>query len=1056
MAQNKNETTTKYKADVSNLVNGMQTARRQIALANAEFKAGTAGMDDWSSSADGVGKKIEQLKTNLTAQSKILENLESQYELTAKQMGTDSKEAENLRIKIENQKASIAKTEKELKKYTESLNNIKAQSSQSATAIDKLSDTIKTQEDKLKDIKSAYANATLEYGKNSKEAKNLASQIDKLSAELAKNKKTMNEASRSADDLDNSLDNATDSAEQATSGFTVFKGAIASLVADGIKSAISKIKELASSTSQASNTFQSATGATSAAMKGYNKAIQSVYKNNFGESLQDVAEKMLKVKEITKEVDPSKLQELTENAIALEDTFGMDITETLRGVKALMTHFGLTAKEAFDLISSGAQNGLNYTDELGDNVSEYAGKFAEAGYSAEEYFQLLKNGAEGGAYNLDKVNDAINEATTRLGDGTIADTMAAIDEETGKLKEGTGIWSKETEKAFKAWQTGQGTQKAVIASIVKDIQEATSEQEKMNLAATAFGTMAEDGGTKFIESLSAIGNSFNDVKGKMDEIKEQRYDDVVSQLSGLGRTVQLEILTPIVEKALPVIKKGITWITENIEKAIPIVTALGVAMGGVFVANKIANFIKSIQIISGVFKAWSLATKVQAAAQAMLNVVLNANPIGLIIAAVAALIAIFATLWNKCEGFREFFKKLGNVLVKVFQGAVDLIKKIFTGIIDWFKNNWKSILLLLVNPFAGAFKLLYDNCKGFREFFNKLGKAIVKAFQSAAEFIKKIFLGIVDWFKNNWKSILLLLVNPFAGAFKLLYDNCEGFRNFVNRIVNSIKEFFASLGQKIAEIIQNIGTFFVNLWNGIVEGAKKVVQGIINIFVSIPSWIYNNIIAPIDRLLAKLWNGFLNGAKRAWEGVKSVFSKVADFFGNIFSKAWEKVKAVFSVGGKIFDGIKDGIVTAFKAIVNAIIKGINKVVSLPFKAINKVLNALREVEILGYNPFDFIHTIDVPQIPELYKGGVLKKGQVGYLEGNGDEAVVPLQHNTGWLDEVARRIVAKGGLVGGKTQTINNSYNYEFNQTNNSPRALDRLEIYRQTRNLTTYRMETI
>lgn len=994
MAQNKNETTTKYKADVSNLVKGMQTARRQIALANAEFKAGTAGMDDWSSSADGVDKKIEQLKKNLTAQSKILENLESQYELTAKQMGVDSKEAENLRIKIENQKASIAKTEKELKKYTESLNNIKAQSSQSATALDKLSDTIKTQEDKLNDIKSAYANATLEYGKNSKEAKNLASQIDKLSVELAKNKKTMNEASKSADDLDNSLDNATNSAEQATSGFTVFKGAIANLVADGIKSAISKIKELASSTSQASNTFQSATGATSAAMKGYNKAIQSVYKNNFGESLQDVAEKMLKVKEITKEIDPSKLQELTENAITLEDTFGMDITETLRGVNALMTHFGLTAKEAFDLISSGAQDGLNYTDELGDNVSEYAGKFAEAGYSAEEYFQLLKNGAEGGAYNLDKVNDAINEATTRLGDGTIADTMAAIDKETGKLKEGTGIWSKETEKAFKAWQTGQGTQKAVIASIVKDIQEATSEQEKMNLAATAFGTMAEDGGTKFIESLSAVGSSFDDVKGKMDEIKEQRYDDVVSQLSGLGRTVQLEILTPIVEKALPVIKKGITWITENIEKAIPIVTALGVAMGGVFVANKIANFIKSIQIISGVFKAWSLATKVQAAAQAMLNVVLNANPIGLIIAAVAALIAIFVTLWNKCEGFREFFKKLGDVLVKVFQGAVDFIKKIFTGIIDWFKNNWKNILLLLVNP--------------------------------------------------------------FAGAFKLLYDNCEGFRNFINGIVNSIKEFFTSLGQKIAEIIQNIGTFFTNLWNSIVEGAKAVIQGIIDVFVSIPNWIYNNIIAPIDRLLAELWNGFISGAKRAWEGVKSVFSKVADFFGNIFKKAWEGVKAVFSVGGKIFDGIKDGIVTAFKTVVNAIIKGINKVVSLPFKAINKVLNTLRNVEILGYNPFDFIHTIDVPQIPELYKGGVLKKGQVGYLEGNGDEAVVPLQHNTGWLDEVARRIVAKGGLVGGKTQTINNSYNYEFNQTNNSPKALDRLEIYRQTRNLTTYRMETI
>ena len=80
----------------------------------------------------------------------------------------------------------------------------------------------------------------------------------------------------------------------------------------------------------------------------------------------------------------------------------MDMTESLRGVQNLMTHFGMTSDEAFDYISSGAQNGLNYTDELGDNIAEYAGKFAEAGYTADEYFQLLQNGSDGGAYNLDK------------------------------------------------------------------------------------------------------------------------------------------------------------------------------------------------------------------------------------------------------------------------------------------------------------------------------------------------------------------------------------------------------------------------------------------------------------------------------------------------------------------------------------------------------------------------------------------------------------------------------------------------------------------------------
>ena len=68
------------------------------------------------------------------------------------------------------------------------------------------------------------------------------------------------------------------------------------------------------------------------------------------------------------------------------------------------------------------------TQELGDNLAEYSGKFSQAGYSAQEYFQLLQNGLEGGSYNLDKVNDSINEVTTRLADGTIEDSMSKIDE----------------------------------------------------------------------------------------------------------------------------------------------------------------------------------------------------------------------------------------------------------------------------------------------------------------------------------------------------------------------------------------------------------------------------------------------------------------------------------------------------------------------------------------------------------------------------------------------------------------------------------------------------
>lgn len=152
-----------------------------------------------------------------------------------------------------------------------------------------------------------------------------------------------------------------------------------------------------------------------------------------------------------------------------------------------------------DYIVKGTQNGLDKTNELGDNLSEYAGKFSQAGYSASEYFQLLDNGLKNGAYNLDKVNDAINEVTTRLADGTIGDSI--------------GSFSAKTQELFTAWQNGGATQKEVIDSIVADIANCENQQEALNLAALAFGTMAEDGNLKFITSLTSVGSTYDSVTG---------------------------------------------------------------------------------------------------------------------------------------------------------------------------------------------------------------------------------------------------------------------------------------------------------------------------------------------------------------------------------------------------------------------------------------------------------------------------------------------------------------------------------------------------------------
>lgn len=121
-----------------------------------------------------------------------------------------------------------------------------------------------------------------------------------------------------------------------------------------------------------------------------------------------------------------------------------------------------------------------------------------------------------------------------------------------------------------------------------------------------------------------------------------------------------------------------------------------------------------------------------------------------------------------------------------------------------------------------------------------------------------------------------------------------------------------------------------------------------------------------------MWDNIVNGAKQAWEGIKNIFSTLATFFGDIFSTAWQKVKDVFSTGGKVFDGIKDGIINSFKAVVNALITGINKVVSMPFKGLNDILNTIQNISFLGISPFSWLSwRAPVPEIPMLAQGAVI-------------------------------------------------------------------------------------
>lgn len=714
---------------------------------------------------------------------------------------------------------------------------------------------------------------------------------------------------------------------------------------------------LADEFDQAYHKIQIQTGATAEEMETLETSIDNIYKSNLGESLEDIAVSMATVKTQTN-LTGQELEDATSTALLMRDAFGFEVDESIRGVSALMEQFGLTAIEAYDLIAQGAQKGLNSNGDLMDVINEYSVHFSQLGFDSMEMFNILKAGADSGAFSVDKVGDAFKEFGIRVKDESDA-TKTAFEQ--------LGLNADKLTKDF-----ATGGDKGAKAFI--EVNEALAKLEdpllQNQVGVALFGSMWEDLGAKAVTALVDYGDEFNTTGETLDMVNE-KSGSLSDSFGSLKKTLETDVVKPLGEELKPVIEDVVEYVQENapaikevlgkiidavggfikliIDNKDAILTAI-VAIGGGLLAWNVYSIISSVvTVITTLFTAIKAGIPIMQA----LNLVMNANPIGIIITLIGALVGAFIYLWNTSDEFRAFFEGLWESLKEIVGVAIDAI-------VAFFSTCWEVIKGII---------------SGFVEFFTVV-----------FEVIKEVVSTVID-----------VIIGIFEGLFNFVKSIITGIRDFFVTIFTAIKNF-------ISGVIEAIKGFFTGLWEGIKSGVSGAWDFITGIFGKVANWFYTTLIEPVKNFFTGMWDGIKNGAKNAWEGIKSVFSKVADFFGNIFSTAWNKVKSIFSVGGKIFDGIKDGIVNAFKAVVNAIIKGINKVVALPFDGINWALKKIKSIEIFGLKPFDWINTIGVPQIPLLYRGGVLKKGQVGLLEGNGAEAVVPLEKETGWINRIAQKM----------------------------------------------------
>lgn len=456
--------------------------------------------------------------------------------------------------------------------------------------------------------------------------------------------------------------------------------------------------------------------------------------------------------------------------------------------------------------------------------------------------------------------------------------------------------------------------------------EGMTSEDKANIISTIFNktdlssvnALLANTGSTWDSLQSSIENS----AGAAQQMADTQLDNLQGQLTLLksaleGLAISFgQLLMPALKSIVGAVQKVVDWLNsldEGTKKVIVTVALVAGALGPVLiVVGKVISAVGTIMTI--VPKIAGVINTVKTAFMA-LNATMLANPIVLIVAAIVALIAIFVVLWNKCEGFRNFWKGLWEGIKNIVSTVVEALKGFFTGVIDFVKNNWQGLLLMLVNPFAGAFKLLYDNCEGFRNFINgileKIKTALTNAWTAITTGIQTAWNAISSFFTTIWEGIKTIFSTVLEAIKTAITTYINAYKTVITTVFNAIKTVVTTVWNAIKTAIDTvlnaIKTAMTTAWNAI----KTTVTTVVNAIKTVITTVWNaiktaitTVMNTIKSTISSIWNGIKSTISGIVNGIKSTVSTV---FNNMLS-------AIKNTVGKIASSIKSGFQTAISFI----------------------------------------------------------------------------------------------------------------------------------------------
>lgn len=869
---------------VTETLNTLDKVNKALKQQETAMKASMSAMDKGSKSLQDLGQEEKDLLKVREIQDQKLKVLNKRLDDNVKKYGEESVQASKVKNEINKltvqqnkYEKQLVNTQKEMIQMENGLTGLNQELQknekefrQQATAMKKAGDetgaleTLQVGLQKKLDLtnqaaqkqENAIQDLTQKFGKNSKEVKEAQQQLEKYAqeakntgSELGSVEKGLGGITSGADKSKGGLDLAGASLQGLVAGVAM---SISTKALEMISSAASQITENINAGIEAVNMLSGVTGKAQLGKEFASYANQLVGKG-IADDLEMASDAIIKTNEVLgrKITDPLALKEIAENALALEQTTGADLTESLRGASRMMENYGISAQEAFDFLAKGAQNGLDQTDELGDNMAEYSQIWAQMGFSADNTFSILQAGLDGGAYNLDKVNDLVKEMGVSLTDG--------------RFEENIGMFTGETQNLFNAWKNGDATQAEVVKSMMNDFGSMEGGYDALNKAGTVWSALGEDNSLKVIQAMAGASDSYGLVVGNMQQLERTASNTTAMEafsnsLKAIGGEIGISLAPmmgdmankvtdftdDILPKIGPAIKSMIDIAMPYIKKFSEIF-ATGLKIAGDVLRTLGDYFMKELWPIiqPALEKLWERISKLFD----YISTWWNANG---------------TKIMNAIKGFLELITPLfklaidmalqfADSVVGFIEGAVETI----TGVIDFFTSMFEGDLNgmweAVKKIFFGAIKTIWNWIN--ISFIGKITKGIGGLAKGAKSTISGMWASIKSFFSGGIKNAVSSVTN-FAsnllskfGSIKTNVTNSvsslwKGIKNTFSGGIDTIVKWFTNLPSKLGDAISGGAKFVKDAFKGIFNGVLSAIGGPVNGIIGGANWVLEKFGAP--------------------------------------------------------------------------------------------------------------------------------------------------------------------------------------------------------------------